>query len=88
MTVAEVQERMSVAEFIEWQAFLAVEPMGEARADLRMALQMRQQALMWKAKNSSTPDLVAFMPDWWAALDEQPLSAMTLAEKFRMATSG
>lgn len=37
-TVRELQARMDSAEFTEWQAFDALEPIGERRADLRMAL--------------------------------------------------
>jgi len=35
--VAELQERMSAAEFTEWAAFARLNPFGPARADLRMA---------------------------------------------------
>lgn len=38
MTVAELGERMSSAEFSEWMAFYNIEPFGEERADLRQAL--------------------------------------------------
>lgn len=38
MTVAELGERMSSAEFAEWQAYYELEPWGEERADLRQAM--------------------------------------------------
>ncbi len=38
MTVAELGERMSSAEFGEWMAYYQIEPFGEERADIRQAL--------------------------------------------------
>lgn len=38
MTVAELLDRMSSAEFSEWMAYYTIEPFGEERADLRQAL--------------------------------------------------
>lgn len=38
MTVAELGDRMSSAEFSEWMAFYSIEPFGEERADIRQAL--------------------------------------------------
>lgn len=35
MTVAELQERMTSAEFAEWVALYSIEPFGDDRADLR-----------------------------------------------------
>jgi hypothetical protein len=37
-TVAELQAAMSSREFTEWQAYFALEPFGEERADIRAAL--------------------------------------------------
>ena len=37
-TVAELQQRMSSAEFTEWKAYQMLEPFGEWRADVRAAL--------------------------------------------------
>lgn len=87
MTVAEVQARMSVAEFIEWQAFMAAEPLGERRADIRNAMLMQQQLSIWKDKSAQLPPLDTFLPDWWPD-QPQPQSPMTLAQKFKMATGG
>lgn len=44
MTLGELRERMSSAELTGWYAYNAIEPIGDQRADLRMALQMRQDA--------------------------------------------
>lgn len=38
MTVAELGQRMSSAEFSEWMAFYSIEPFGEERADIRQAM--------------------------------------------------
>ena len=38
MSVAEAQSRISSREFAEWMAFYRLEPFGEERADLRMAI--------------------------------------------------
>jgi len=38
MTVAEAKDRIPASEFAEWQAFYAVEPFGDVRADLRSAI--------------------------------------------------
>jgi hypothetical protein len=38
MTVAELLARISSAELTEWMAFDAIEPFGEARADLRAGI--------------------------------------------------
>ena len=38
MTVAELGERMSSAEFTEWMAYDRIDPFGEERADLRQAM--------------------------------------------------
>lgn len=38
MTVAELLDRMSSAEFSEWMAYYDLEPFGEERADFRQAL--------------------------------------------------
>ena len=35
MTVAELENRMTYREFIEWAAYYHIEPWGEERADLR-----------------------------------------------------
>lgn len=37
-TVAELQDRMSSAEFAEWMAFYGVEPFGEVRGDIQAAV--------------------------------------------------
>lgn len=89
MTVGECQARMSAAEFIEWQAYMAVESLGEERADMRMALLLYQQIQIHKNKNTVMPAVVDLMPKWWQpTTPAEPQSPMTLAEKFRMATGG
>lgn len=37
-TVRELQARMDSAEFTDWQVYDAIDPIGERRADMRMAL--------------------------------------------------
>jgi hypothetical protein len=78
---------MSAAEFIEWQAYLSVEPLGGRRSDLHTAMILYQQIQIHKSKNATVPAMADLIPEWWTA-PELPPSPITLAEKFRMATDG
>lgn len=88
MTVGELQARMSIAEFIEWQAYMAVEPLGERRADIHTAQILQQQIGLWKDKHSELPSLESLIADWWNENQPEPVAPMTLVEKFRLATGG
>ena len=41
--VEDIEQNMSVLEFMEWELFYSIEPFGELRADLRSAHEMQQQ---------------------------------------------
>lgn len=66
MTVAELGDRMSSAEFAEWMAFYTIEPFGEERADLR-------QAMTTSAVNNSI-QAQAKTPKWTKPEDFMPFS--------------
>jgi hypothetical protein len=57
-TVEELNERMTLDEFIGWMAFSALEPFGDDRADWHNAMILAQQANMNRKKGKSpyTPD--------------------------------
>lgn len=82
MTVEELQGRMSYAEFVEWQAFAATEPIGGARADYHTAMLMTLLASIWRGKRAKPPRLARFLPDWWS---ERRRPANLLA-RFRVLT--
>ena len=74
---------MSYAEFIEWHAFAQIEPLPEARADLRNALMMLLQAKVSQGKKQKKIKLETFLPDWWNAKRDP----RRLAAKFRALTA-
>jgi hypothetical protein len=53
MTVAELLQRVSAAELVEWMAYDVIEPFGESRADYRTALSTA--ALLNRQRGRSTP---------------------------------
>lgn len=57
-TVAELLNRISAREFMRWMIFDNIEPFGEPRADLRMALQTSAMVNAWGAKTKPSD----FMP--------------------------
>lgn len=61
-TVAEAKRRLTIREFRRWQAFAAVEPFGEERADLRMAIGACVNANIHRAKNQKAFKPGDFMP--------------------------
>jgi hypothetical protein len=67
MTVAELQARMSQAEFEAWRLFAAHEPIGPARGDVQAALIASTLANTHRnRKKRRKPFLLSdFMPDFW-----------------------
>lgn len=74
---------MSYAEFVEWQAFAAHEPIGDDRADLRSALLLNLLANVHKGKNARKPKLTDFITDFW----NERRGPRALAAKFRALTA-
>lgn len=63
MSLRRAQAEISAAEFAEWQAFYAIEPFGEERADLRAAIIAATVANSMRVKGRVlTP--ADFMPDF------------------------
>lgn len=82
MTVAELSERMSHRELIEWMEFAELEPFGDQRADLRMAIETSALVRMWadpKKTKKITPAM--FMP-FLDSEPKQPKSPQDLSAKF------
>lgn len=53
MTRDEMLRRMPATEFSDWIAFASIEPIGDARADMRAALEACTFANYFKAANGS-----------------------------------
>jgi len=81
--VGELQERMSYAEFVEWHTYAQIEPLPEARADLRNALQMLLLIKVNQGKKQKKLKLETFLPDWW----DDRKDPRRLAAKFRALTA-
>lgn len=78
-----MQERISYSEFIDWMAYAQIEPLPEARADLRNALLLLLLAHINKGKRGKKLKLETFLPDWWRDRKDP----RRLAAKFRALTS-
>lgn len=83
MTVAELQDRLSHAEYLEWRSFDQHEPIGNRRGDFLTAMLMMLLANIHRAKGKKAPEFAKFLPDWW----DEAKSPAALAAKFRAATS-
>lgn len=91
MTVAELEQRMSSRELIEWQAFAEVEPFGELRADLRIGIQTAALVRLWadpKKSKAITP--ATFMPQFEQAAQPapEPKTPEQLLARFDALTAG
>lgn len=75
---------MSYSEFIDWLAFAQVEPLPEARADLRNAQLMALLANVNRDSSKHPTPYTAkdFLADWWGERQEE--SGAGLAQKFRL----
>lgn len=70
---------MTYTEFLDWLAFAEVEPLPEARADLRTAQQMALLANVNRDPKRAAYRAADFVPDWWH--EAPPVN--TVLEKFR-----
>ncbi len=62
MTVAELLERISARELMEWTAYYQIEPFGEERADLRMGVLASTFANVNRGKHQKPFSPDDFMP--------------------------
>ena len=90
--MAELQARMSYAEFVDWLAYYQIEPFGGVRGDLHAALVAAIIANAnrdpKKRRKPYTPG--EFMPDWWKGKEkaEGPAHVALLLAKMQMLTDG
>ncbi len=54
--------QMSAIEFDEWQAFYNIDPFGDQRADVRMAILASAVVAPYIEKGKTVPKLAEFMP--------------------------
>jgi len=59
---------MTAAELQQWWVLYQIEPWGEKRADLRMAIQTAAMVRMW-ASDPSKITANSFMPDFYREFD-------------------
>lgn len=88
MTVAELSDRMSSRELLEWMAYAELEPFGEQRADLRMGISTAWMVRMWadpKKARGIEPQM--FMP-YYEEPPKQPKTAQQLIGAFDALTGG
>lgn len=79
-TVAELQDRLSYAEFCEWLAFMSVEPIGDRRSDLHFAMLESLIANVNRdpKQRSKAYEVKDFLFDFW---DDRPKPS--LLDKFK-----
>ena len=61
-TVAELNETMTVDEFLLWAVYMQMEPFGDDRADWRNAMAMAQVANMNRKRGSGPIAVHKFLP--------------------------
>ena len=64
-TVAEIQDRISYAEFCDWLAFMTIEPIGDRRLDLHFAMLSAFIANVNRASQSKVYEVKDFLIDFW-----------------------
>lgn len=82
MTVAELGDRLSSRELVEWMEFARLEPFGDERADLRMGIETSSLVRLWadpKKAKGITP--ATFMP-FLAREPKRPKTPQELAAAF------
>lgn len=62
MTVAELSDRLSYRELLEWMAYYELEPWGAERDDLRSGISTAAIVQMWAGKNARKIKPTMFMP--------------------------
>lgn len=69
-TVGELKARMTWREFLQWQAFYALEPWGEWLNDLRFAQLAFLLANIWRGKDTNPYPMKDFVFDWAGVIRE------------------
>lgn len=78
-TVEELNERMTLDEFIGWMAFSALEPFGDDRADWHNAMILAQQANMNRKKGRAAYKVDRFLISFRDAKPVQTMHQMEIA---------
>ena len=79
---------MEYSEFLEWLAFAKVEPIGDRRNDVQVAMLMAILVNLWSEKKVKPGEL---LPDYWtdeAAGIEEKFRALATALGQRVETDG
>jgi len=83
MTVGELAQRMSCAEFAGWIAYSRVEPFGERRADQRAWLGVAAAtALAGETIEKAFEGLAPILPDWAEPREADPEDAAAQLDSF------
>lgn len=61
-TVAELNDNMTIDEFMLWAVYMQMEPFGDDRADWRAAMQMAQTANMNRGRSKAPIPVTKFLP--------------------------
>lgn len=64
MTRAELMQRMSAAEFIEWRLLEQIEPFGDRRSDVQVGLLCALIANIHRGKDTRPYTITDFVPTW------------------------
>lgn len=64
MSIEEMLERLSARELLQWKAYERIEPFGEIRADIRMAIQTAALVNLQRSRGSRVAKVTDFMPDF------------------------
>lgn len=78
---------MGASEFVSWQVFAGIDPIGDRRADMRTALIVAAVANTVRnpQKRSEPYQPSEFMPDYWqAAANRAPQDWRTLKQKVQV----
>jgi hypothetical protein len=83
--VAEIQERIDAREFAEWMAYYRLEPWGEERADMRMAVEASSIVNCWiDAKHRTKPKDFLYLRD---EQDQEQQNIEAMKAQFKIAVS-
>ena len=84
-TVAEIEEGMTAAEFLEWQEYYSIEPFGELRGDARIGVLGAGVAMMLGAKNVKVEN---WMPHFKSKKPKSPEQLAVEADTWARAIAG
>lgn len=82
--MAELKERISNSEFVQWRALYEVEGFGYRRLDILFATLQSLIANVNRSKDHTPYKPQQFIPDWWQAVE---MAQIPLVQKFKMFTA-